>query len=301
MQRWIKFESYNLIGDGLYISPAVNQWKKNYPEDHITIRTFDATHYVTPLYRGMPGVERVIYGEDDLSVGYFDNTTYDFEHKFVVSDAAVLCDKKKIHVAEAYAELLGVRLEPQPDNQHLKPLYNPPALEVKEDEKDLILVSMFSMSCSSQEKGPDGKLLGKPPNKMLPWFKWIPMLEFLSRRFDESKIKFLGAKDQRVDDRLKVSEDQYLTGIPLPKLARIMQYAKLLVSIDNGMGHLAASQDLPTFLLYPMVLGTHFILPKGNRYLSYVHMNPVTVEPAQVVAAMRITIPGILSKKENSK
>lgn len=292
-ERWIKFESYNLIGDGLYISPAVNQWKKDHPEDHITIKTFPPSHYVSPLYRGMPGVDAV-YSEGD----YLPDIHFDFEHKFEVSQAAALCDQKKIHVAEAYAELLGVRLEPQPDNQHLKPLYNPPALEVSEDERDLILVSMFSMSCSSQEKGADGKLLGKAPNKMLPYWKWMPILEFLNRRFDEKKIKFLGAKEHRADDRLKISEDQYLTGVPLPKLARIMQYAKLLVSIDNGMGHLAASQDLCTFLLYPMILGTHFILPKGNRYLTYVHMNPVTVEPAQVVAAMRIAIPGVLSRKE---
>jgi ADP-heptose:LPS heptosyltransferase len=75
--------------------------------------------------------------------------------------------------------------------------------------------------------------------------------------------------------------------IPLNRLALIMQHAKLVVTIDNGMSHLAASQSANTFLMYPQCLGTHYILPIGNPNLEYVQMNPVYVSPAQLLFGLK--------------
>lgn len=272
------FVSNNLIGDGLYISPSLNVWHKANPDYDITIQTLK--NYVTPIYEHMGVPATVVTEAVDMD--------HEFKHVFNVSDAFHLSDQKKIHIAESYAELLGVQLEKKQDGSHLRPIYNPPEMEVPEEHKGVILVSMFSASCSSRQGG--------PPNKMLPWKTWVPILRYL--RALDIPIRFLGGPDDRAP--LEISEDEYLRAIPMPMLANVMRKARVLVTVDNGMSHMAASQLTPTFLFYPVALGTHFILPRGNRYMKYIHMNPVSLEPGLVLRHMKEWIPQMLEvTKEN--
>jgi ADP-heptose:LPS heptosyltransferase len=152
-----------------------------------------------------------------------------------------------------------------------------------------ILISMFSASCTSRDKDTPNL----PPNKMLPWPKWKPMLNFLRESFPDTPIRFIGAPTDFVPNGYAsdiTRPGEYMLGIPLNTLALLMQKAKLLVTIDNGMSHLGASQETPTYLMYPRCLGTHYILPIGNPNLTYVHMDPVHVNPAQLLKGLQFTV-----------
>ena len=81
-----------------------------------------------------------------------------------------------------------------------------------------------------------------------------------------------------------------MRGIPLNQLVLIMQKAKLLVTIDNGMAHLGASQEVPTFEMYPVALAPYYILPIGNPNLVWVHMNPVTIDPAYLLNGLQYAV-----------
>lgn len=284
-KKRVVFTSKNLIGDALYISPALSVWYDQHRDWEVWLDTLP--NFIAPIYERMGVPLTLKYGVDSnfVSAGkWFD---------FNVNEAFRICDEQKIHIAEAYAQMLGVELPRSPVYEwaHVKPIFLPTPEELREDEKGLILVSMFSASCASRQ--------GKPPNKMLPWYKWEPILRYL--RTWNTPIRFLGSKADRAPNFLEITSEEYLTGVPLNRLALIMRAAKFVVTLDNGMSHLAASQDAATFLFYPACLGQHYILPKGNRYLAYVHMDPVYVATPQIIQQMQRTLPLLVEAKERLK
>lgn len=281
------FISRNLIGDSLYISPALNAWYRNLenPDDwDIYIQTND--DYIQRLYWGMGvPITNILYDGVNLE-------SFDLVHEFDINKAFAISDRKKVHVAEAYAELFDIALPHVVNGSnktykyaHLKPIFVPDDREPLEDfYKGRILVSMFSASCASRK--------GMSPNKMLYWQTWEPIIRYL--RTLKYPLGFIGGEKERAP--LAISEDEYLLGIDLNKTARIMQHAKLLVSVDNGMGHLAASQETPTFLFYPLCLGLHYILPIGNPNLVYAHVAPTSIDVAQILRVMKESVPRLIAR-----
>lgn len=286
------FKSNNLIGDGLYTSGALRSWLKAHytPGDIVYMQTLpDHIQHLYPgMVRDMNIDMKIVYERPELP--------FEFEHVFDVTPAFVISNKEKVHIAEAYAKLLGVELEGV-GRLKLKPTYIPEYNEDTEghnleivDLHDCILISMYSMSCSSRGNTPG------PPNKMIPWEKWKPMIELLRKEFPKSQIRTLGSEH---DTQMTPMEfRRFLLGnyvepmhaIPLNRLAIIMQNAKLLVTIDNGMGHLAASQGLNTFLMYPRALMPHYIVPFGNLKMDYIHIDPVAVSVGRLVSGLEYTI-----------
>jgi hypothetical protein len=296
------FVSKNLIGDALYIGPALRAWLINNLQNNTEVFIQTLPDHVAPLYVGMVRdiPEKTGYNFEFKTVYERPEGTFDLEFNFDVSKAFELCTRNKYHLAEGYAEMLGVQLPTYPADQYnspgsftkkaLKPIYIPDkeASEwVGPDLEGCILISMFSASCQSR----DAKTKGLPPNKMLPWHKWRPLLKLLRETFPTTPIRFLGAPTDVLPEELKFDPlASAMFGIPLNRLALIMQKAKLLVTIDNGMSHLAASQETPTFLMYPRCLGPHYICPVGNPNLHWVHMEPTAINPAQLVYSLRFAI-----------
>lgn len=251
------FRSANLIGDALYIQPALAAWVREHEDWEIDLLTLD--DHVACLYEGMGLPIRLVF---DRMV-----KEYDYEFDFDVNKAFKLGEEEKLHIVDAYAKMLGVTIT---ETDRL-PKYTPPEGET---EKGLILLSMFSRSCASRE--------GKPPNKMLSWAHWLPILALL-RQYGPIGV-LAGAQDNKA--HLPVTEDEYYTGLSLETVARLLKDAKLLVTIDNGIGHLAATQGTPTILFYPQCLGMHWIVPPSPKVFVY-QMDPVVLSVADSMLMVR--------------
>ena len=272
------FESRNLVGDSLCISAALRAWYREHSYWEIDLLTNDDA--VSVLYEGMGVPLRVCFGRmlrerhGDVEVEY--SAEYLFEFTFDVSKAFKICDEKKCHLAQGYADLLGVQIGDTAAD--LGPFYDPPIV-AEDDEwvshipQNTILLAPFSRSCSSHTSG--------KPNKCLPWAKWKPMLRFF--RSTGYPIRVTGSADERADE-LAFSEEEYVTGMPLRALARAMKEGRiyLCASVDNGISHLAGSQKIPQILYYPMCLGLHYAVPWSNPYVLPIHMDPALAEPAQL-------------------
>lgn len=268
-------KSVNLIGDGLYVGPVMKKWYDEQGQDYDTIHLQTIRNHARTIYDGM-GIPWTVVFEPE---GSYD-TTMDFD----VSKAFQICDQNKCHLVTAYARMNGI----DPTGLELKPNYRPPVMEVKEEHKNLVLVSMHSMSCACRENPP------KPPNKMLPWHKWVPLLETLREEYPESKLRLVGGKDDRdffPPVGMDITEEELeLLGTSIPETANIMQYAKCIVTVDNGMGHLAASQGLNEFLFVPAVLSMHYIVPWGHRGVRPVHVDPPNVDPEYLNQCLKSAI-----------
>lgn len=267
------FISKNLIGDALYIQPALKVWSASHPDWEIDLLTLD--DHISCLYEGMgiPNLRLVfdrVYRE------------YDFEHEFQVNRAFSLGDEKKIHIAQAYMELLGLPVPEYPP----KVEYTPPEGST---EQGLVLLSLFSNSCASRK--------GEPPNKMLSFAVWLPILT-LARQL--GKVAMLGGPKDKGMAPLPILDEEYYTGRPLPEIARLLRDAKLLITIDNGMGHLAASQGTPTILFYPKCLGRHWIVPSGNKKLFVYQMDPLELNVHSGTMVVREGIKSLLGGEHGS-
>ncbi len=190
------FKSNNLIGDGLYISGALRSWIKTNIRDYDEVYLQTLPDHIAPLYEGM--IRDLFHGTPHCQGQFTFNTvfnrpdlSFEFEYVFDVNKAFQLSDQKKIHISECYAEMLGVELEGE-GNAKYKPIYIPEYNKDLEDHNfeildlhDCILLSMYSMSCSSRGNPPG------PPNKMLPWEKWKPMLELLCSEYPDTIIRMV--------------------------------------------------------------------------------------------------------------
>lgn len=306
------FVSHNLVGDGLYISQALRQWIKQHKYESIYILTLN--DYVAPLYEGMV---RDLLGEYCSSFRTIFNRgqcqePIDFEHTFDVSKAFQVSDEKKMHISQAYADILGVTL-PDPFPQCTKPIYiidNSPFFQsldthdVEIDEalyefikQEPILISMFSASCRSR----DPKRSHEGPTTMLPFIKWKPIVNLLRERFPDTPIRFLGSPTDMLPNGYAegiVQPGEYMLGIPLNRLALIMKHSKMVVTVGNGMSHLAASQGAPAFVLYQRCLGPHYIMTWGNEnLLDWMHMDPGTVNPREIYYRLSKVIEKMQSKE----
>lgn len=260
------FRSINLIGDGLCIRPALYVWHQQHLDWEIDL--FTIKNHATIIYSHFGIPLNVITEESEL------RPPYDFEHTFNCSAGFALSDAQKVHMVQSYGTLLGVNVGDTPT------AYIP---DEDDHEKDLVLLSPFSMSCTSQEKDENGNLKGKPPNKMLPPFMWSQIVP-LARSY--GRIAVLGGPEDRMP--LQVGEEEYFTGIPLNTVALMMRDARLIITLDNGMAHLANTQKTPMVEFYPTCLGLHFMVPwKCKDHALILTVDPATAMTSQVVHGLR--------------
>ncbi len=258
------FVSKNLLGDGLNIYPALSTWCKDNPDWEVHLVADPGSEII--YERMMVPNVKVINEISEV------DGCYDIEFKFDCGEAFRYSDQHKVHIAQAYADLLGVTLAKGESEGSLK-------FEVDETQgdtgegwmSDLILVSPFSRSCASQS--------GQPPNKMLPWPKLKPIINQLRKR---GNIGILGSNGDRLPHDFEIAEHEYFTGLSLNTVALMLRDCKYLFTIDNGISHLAATQQTKSVVLYPACLGLHWIAPL-NKNAHVIHMNPVTVPVPELI------------------
>ncbi|MDE2103698.1 MAG: hypothetical protein KGL39_41050 [Patescibacteria group bacterium] len=276
------FVSRNLLGDGLWIGPAIAAWSAVHPEvtEKVILTNDD---YIKVIYSRM-GISDVRVTTD----GAEERQEWDFRYDMNPSVAMGISEVHKCHIAEAYAEMLGVELAGGRDA--LCPtFYCTPEDEagVQDVPMGALAIAPFSRSCAS--------LVGLPANKMLPWPVWQRLLTML-RAYEVPVVVLGGAKDRATE--LGMFEQEYICGWPLPRLAYAMATRmRGVIGVDNGVMHLAASQRLPELLFYPACLGQHWIVPWGNPNLMIVHLDPVKVAVDQLFMIVRKALPRLFEKR----
>jgi hypothetical protein len=282
------FTSKNLIGDALNVYPALAAWRAQHSEWAVDLLTLDG--HAKCLYSGM-GLDLNVITDMQACVESVERgpQVYDFQFVFDPGVAFAIGDAEKKHITECYAQMLNVQIS------SVALRYTAVAWTAEDVDflrnlpEEVILLGMFSRSCASQQ--------GKPPNKMIPFYKWKPILRYL--RTLEIPLRVLGALGD-VAPGLDFTAEEYLCGESLNRVALVMkEKAVLLVTIDNGMSHLGATQQVPTFLFYPACLGLHWIAPWGNPHLKVAHCDPAEVAPAAMLWALKQAVPKLLEVYKN--
>jgi len=273
------FKCCNLIGDALFASPILQQWHEKNPDFEIDLLTLP--DHVAEVYRHFGVPLNVLFDAD--------SSKYDFYHNFDIGKAFSLGDAKKLHAVEAVGQIL---FGPDYIAPTLKPIFIP---DEEEHEKDLILISPFSRSCSSNQKDSLGR--SNPPNKMIQWPHWLQIVTLL-RAY--GSIGVLGGKDDHCP--LPIAEDEYYLNLSLNHVALLLRDCRMFVTIDNGMAHLASSQTTPTIEFYPACLAVRWAAPLGNPNLYIAQVDPANISVPQALYVVRSGIEALfLRRKKDEK
>jgi hypothetical protein len=257
--------SCNLVGDGLYIGPVAKRWYETKGKDFDEVYLQTCPNHAVDIYKGM-GVPWQVVTERDSG-------PYDYEFKFDAGLAFELTNKKRCHLMTAYADMMGVNVAGLP----FIPNYQPPEIEIPDDLKNRILVSHVSFS-GTDIKAPR------------TWEHWRVLLDTMKEAYPDSKFGILGGKDEKIYPEMGVPEDEYLLGLSMAETALAMRHSKCVLTIDNGMAHLAASQKANQFYLAAWVLHLYFVLPWGNPNLRVWHFDPNTYDIYAVNEALKSSI-----------
>ena len=257
-------KSYNLMGDGLVATPSIKAFYKHYqaqfPDLSITLATDPGPVSVIYQRVGVP-LELLTCPREEV-----DDRGFDFVFEFNISRAWQIGTCSNVPSALAHAAMLGVALE------SISPVYQVPEEILGPAPSELILFQPYSVSCSSHS--------GQPANKRWQDEKWVQIYQWLRRDFPDIGLRVLGsAKDQTVPG---LPEEDHCFGLHLDAVAALQNKARLVLTLDSGVAHLAASQDARIVELYPECLPSRWMSHLECSRYRMIHARPWDVSPELV-------------------
>lgn len=262
----------NLLGDSLYALKPVEQFMQKYPEEVASIVAHKGLAF--ELFHNCFADKVPVYDSQEIS-------------KDVNPDAMVLRlsagpsaelafafsrhpQGRQLHISEGYAKLLGFDLADG---------IRPPSSWFRAQDaaplEECILLSPFSRS--------DTFWSGGPRNKTLDDWKWEHIVRFLRKQ--GYPIKVLGSPDDYL--KCTIPTNDYITAQSLYHLEHLLRSCKMLVTIDNGIGHVAANLDVRTIHLWPKAASFDFIGPKYGRRSTFIHMDALNAAPIGIMVGFR--------------
>lgn len=120
-------------------------------------------------------------------------------------------------------------------------------------EKPVVVCAALSSSCASR----DPKIPGLPPNKMQTASFWNQLI----KSFPEYEFRFVKAAAEKP---LKINA-KWESGVPIRLVAGLCKAAKCVVSVDTGIGHLAAAVGAPLISIPATTIDPEMVRPP-TRY-----------------------------------
>jgi len=144
-------------------------------------------------------------------------------------------------------------------------------------EKEYALISPFSRSCSRHS--------GEIPNKTLDDWKWEPVIRYLRRH--GHTVKVVGTPKDRLKNN-SIPESDYISASNLAELELILKKSSIMISVDNGLAHMASALNVKLLLLWPQVSCVEFICPAWSPQTAVLQIgDPNKVIPAQLLVGIR--------------
>ena len=276
----------NLLGDSLYLLKPVQAYIEKHPEETVSIivednpanalagELFDA-QFPGRVYRSLAVAENVARDSGD-----------EFKSILLQSGTAatVAFDEADgiLHISKGYARLLDVEVDDiTPPSEWHTPM-NP--------EKEYALLAPFSKSCTSHAGG--------RPNKTIENWKWQHIIRFLQKH-KYTSIKVLGGKNDRMT-AVTIPETDYLFASSLVELQVMLKKAHLVISLDNGIAHMASALAVDTIVMWPKVSSIDLLAPIFSPRTAIMEIgDPVVVQPVQLLDGIKRMMRG-LENRDNT-
>lgn len=260
----------NLLGDSLYLLRPVQVYMQQYPD--VVVHIVADPGLAFELFVGCFG--EIVLNNLELAKEYQPTATVITLSAGTAGEISFKDNRsnpsRQMHMSEAYAQMLNVDLGNDiapPKDWHRV---------VEEQPKKWIAISPFSRSCSRHS--------GETPNKTLDDSKWEFIIRYLRRQGYPVKV-IAGPNDKLKVNSVPVND--YFTASSLYELELFIKQCALVISLDNGLGHIASALNVPMISLWPKVSNHQFIAPRFGDKTVFVLMEPNSATPAMLLSGIR--------------
>lgn len=242
------FVGYNAMGDTLCTTPALRAFRRDHPDTYI-IYVVQNSGFCRIL-DGNPDVDLLLYSEvlyanrgvGDLGMNWLRTLPLDLDepahvHHFDLPRAMTEPEFLQVHIASNFARVLGVTLD------STRPTVTISATDRRAIGKfwrrPYVVFSMNSVTNPPRESG-NGCIKDWPPER------WFELAGWLRTELELEVIAIGAENDPQYDTHLV----RNLFGLPVKLTAALIEGAECLVTLENGIAHLAAGLDAPAVVIY---------------------------------------------------
>ncbi len=238
------FASVNLIGDTITQSPAIRLYKKLHPGEEIHWVIQDDP--MRSLFSDMANYEvcdHVFFDCDTERIRAMAYPEYQKHFLMDVQRAFQIGSKECIHISRAYGIMIGVDVL-ENDILPTIPLPTEALNEICVPPRTLVI---SPISTSNAPK------FGFAGNKNLPWEAWPKIVDlFFNAGRIENHTVLIRDIDQEPDVPMNVLKMTLSNAIAY--IAKACVEGGAYCGVDNGITHIAAGLQVPTFCIYPVAL-----------------------------------------------
>ena len=276
------FIGCNALGDTLCSTPAVRAFRRANPDVFIAYIAQNATY--CRVLDSNPDIDLVIYNEylwlhgmEGFSIDWFHSLPVDIEETSLLYhfDMNAVCSTEKSfhqHIAKGLAETVGIPI------QSVRPIVR----ITDEERRTARLLAprpyvIFSRHSNANPRFPDGSGAKDWPDE-----NWRKLAESLQRRGLD--VVSVGAE---TDSRFESPHARDLHGLPIKTLAALLEGASCLVTLENGIAHLAAAVDVPMVELYSKIVPLEWAYPAEMTHREVIYEAPKSVSYDRVTNAVQ--------------
>lgn len=286
------FLGFNALGDTLCTTPVLRAFRRQHPQQRIVYVVQNANF--CRILDGNPDVDLIVYS-DALYLGGIEAATpewvsrlplvgdapallYRFDLRFVCTNAAAFEE----HISVGFGRALDV------DVASVRPV-------VVLDERDrrasrvvaprpYVCLSVKSLSNPPRAEGEGGR-------KDWPSERWAALASLLlGRGYD---VLALGSEADVFPDL--PARVRRLHGLPIRVVAALLEGAACVVTVENGLAHLAAALDAPTVELYSDVVPLGWAKPRESTRCSLLYGDPhgFSLDEVAALVQQRTEMPSV--------
>ena len=275
---------FNALGDTLCTTPSVRAYRRLHPSAHITYIAQSAGF--TRVLDGNPDIDLLFYSEHlsmygmtRFSIEWLYQLPLDFTQPatlYLFDMNQVCCTKEAFeeHIALGLSRLVKIPIDSVR-----------PVVHVTKDERSAAekiaggRYAVLSMHSNSNPK----RTIGEGRVKDWPAERFEAVCRDLRKRGIDDVIAIGSEFDQRRTSPMW----RNLYGLPIKIVAALLQDASIVVTLENGIGHLAHAVDAPIVMIYSNIVPFGWANPIEARFCEVLYDDPSRISAKDAIAAAR--------------
>lgn len=278
------FLGFNALGDTLCTTPVIRAFRAANPDTFIVYLVQNATF--CRVLDGNPDIDLVLYNETMYIYGLTK-----FDQQWLLSlpldlkettnlyrfDLRLYCTSMDVfqeHISVGFSKLLGIPIN------DTRPVVVVNAEEQRQARsfvsKPYVVFSMHSIANPERKDG-QGHV------KDWPRENWLCLAEQIRSWGDFDVIAVGSEKDAQILSPLM----RNLYGLPIKVVAALLQNAACVVTLENGLAHLAAGVDAPTVQIYSDIVPLGWAKPADASCWKVFYGDPQKMSCHEVGAAVK--------------
>lgn len=283
MQKAI-FLAMSALGDLLCSTPALGAFRVRWPDTKI-IYVVQSAGFCRILENN-PDIDLILYSEQlylhgvpSQTVAWLQSLPLDLREpaELYQLDLRRVCTNDQVfyeHMSRAFARLVGVEIDSVRPRIVLTDVDRRGASLFT--GKPYVVFSMHSITNPPRSDGRGGK-------KDWPLEYWSELATWITENTD-CEIFAVGSEREQP---LACPQVRWLYGLPIRTVAALLESAACVVTLENGIGHLAAAVDAPTVIIYADIMPREWAEPVESTTARVVYGDPASIPCDDVVTAVQ--------------